>query len=295
MPGVLLRVLLLFVPSPEVWFDANVPWSLRVAAFICGVSGFVAVFIAWLHSVGRGLSGLYTQHLRRDHDLLYGNGPLLDILVPALRGCARTPVPIRPGMAGTPDPGRTPDRLGGAEDLVRHAGLNRARSVVVDCGDDALTLSLARPILAHLRNTPRPRVRDVAVAVSDPVISDQLFEIVRRYGLATRHRIVAFDTNTALARGALADDPLFPRALAFRQSRVHALIVGFGALGERLLDQVMLTSLAGDLDTPRITVRSAPKGMRPVAGVLAYAILGHHAGLSAVVLELRCWSWSPMT
>ncbi len=254
LPSAILSVLLLFVPKPELVADTSMPWTLRAAAFICGVSGFVAIFVVWLHSVGRTFGGLWTQFLRQDHVILYGDSKLLGSLAPVLRKAGHEPVPVRPYIPGAPlDPLVTEIRRG-SEDLANRLGLNRARAVVVDCGDDAATLSLAKPVLAHLRRTPNARVRTIAVAVADPVISDQLFEIIRRHDLAARHGVVAFDTSTAVARRVLEIDPLFPRAMARKQARVHALIVGFGALGERLLDQIMLTSLAGDLGVPRITV-----------------------------------------
>ncbi len=254
LPGAILTLLRLFLPDPDTAKDLTNPWTLRAAAFICGISGFVAVFLIWLHSVGRTLGGLWTQFGRRDHVLLYGDSPLLDTLSPFLRDAGHRAIRARIGRPGTaPDPSVT-EVPHGVAPLVARLGLHRTRAVVVDCGEDAETLSLAKPVLAHLRKTPGARVKDIAVAVSDPLISDQLFEIIRRHDLAARHRIVSFDTNTALARGALARDPLFPRAAARGQDRVHALIIGFGGLGERLLDQVMLTSLAGDLGVPRITV-----------------------------------------
>jgi len=250
----LLQVLKMFVPSPDVVMNAEAHWALRIAAVICGLSGFVAVFVVWLHSIGRSIEGLYTQYLRRNHMIVYGEGVLLDGLMPVLRTASLRPVRFWPQTPMLHHPEMHVKTAGTLEDLVSRAGLNRARTVVVDCGDDALTLSRAKPILAHLRKTPGAMVRDIAVAVSDPVISDHMFEIIRRHDLAKQHRIVAFDASSALARSSLAEDPLFLRAQERQQTRVHALIVGFGALGERLLDQVMLTSLAGDLDIPRVTV-----------------------------------------
>ena len=254
LPSVILSVIKLFVPNPDMVANPCKPLTLRAAAFICGISGFVAVFVVWLHSVGRSLSGLWTQYARRDHVLLYGDSPMLEDLGPVLRDAGHTPIRIRPRNPAVPPDPEVTEVGRGIDDLVARAGLNRARAVVVDCHDDAATLSLAKPVLSHLRRTPAARVRDVAVAVADPVISDQLFEIIRRHDLTARHRMVAFDANSAVARGALAADPLFPRAVARNQDRVHALILGFGSLGERLLDQVMLTSLAGDLGVPRITI-----------------------------------------
>lgn len=250
----LLRVIGLFVPDYELVANSAEPWALRAAAFICGLSGVTAIFVIWLHSVGQSLGKLWTQIARRNHILLYGDSPMLDALAPVLADTGHTVVRARPHEAGAKPVPEITDLLHGALPLANRMGLNRARAVVVDSGDDAATLSLAKPILAHLEKAKGAKVADLAVAVSDPIISDQLFEIVRRYDLAKRHRILAFDTNSALARGVLAAHPLFPRALARNQGRVHALIVGFGDLGERLLDQVMLTSLAAGLGVPRITV-----------------------------------------
>ena len=68
-----------------------------------------------------------------------------------------------------------------------------------------------------------------------------------------------FDENRAIARYTLARDPLFVMASANKQPRVHAVVIGFGDLGEKLHDQILLTCAACSLDLPRVTVLDRPK------------------------------------
>jgi hypothetical protein len=147
--------------------------------------------------------------------------------------------------------------------------------MVLDLGADTATLTLGKALLAafdapaparslpeRLLRRPAPKRPDtLALCVTDPILTDQFSEVIeaeRRaqdaYHEAAPLRLTIFDENSAIARHTLARDPLFPLAAARGQARVHAVIIGFGDLGEKLLDQIMLTSIAGALATPRITV-----------------------------------------
>jgi hypothetical protein len=108
------------------------------------------------------------------------------------------------------------------------------------------------------------------------MLSDQFFEFaeMRRQtagdaagkagataGGVTTH-LTTFDEHRVIARYILSQYPLFTMAHARGQRQVHAVILGSGDLAERLLDQVMLTSMAGSLSHPRVTILDSQASRR---------------------------------
>ncbi|HWP26878.1 MAG TPA: RyR domain-containing protein [Xanthobacteraceae bacterium] len=154
-------------------------------------------------------------------------------------------------------------------DLVEAAGLRHAKRIIVDLGSDTATLS-AGCVLMHKFDDPawtpslmqtggRRRPDSLALRVADPLLADQFFEIMdidrdRMPEGGASLRPIVFDENRVIARYALARHLLFKFADAAGQRRVHALVVGFGDLGEKILEQALLTSIAGNLGEPRVTV-----------------------------------------
>ncbi|HXF88066.1 MAG TPA: RyR domain-containing protein [Xanthobacteraceae bacterium] len=153
--------------------------------------------------------------------------------------------------------------------LVEAAGLRNAKRIIVDLGSDTATLSAGR-VLMHKFDDPtwspllmqpggRRRPDSLALRVADPLLADQFFEIMdadrdRTPAGGASLRPTVFDENRVIARYALARHPLFKFADAADQRRVHALIIGFGDLGEKILEQALLTGIAGSLGEPRVTV-----------------------------------------
>lgn len=156
--------------------------------------------------------------------------------------------------------------------ILRSTGADFAHNIVIDVGSDTETLSIGKvmiktfatsaPSRSSLRASKSDRRHDtLAFQVVDPVLADQFLDIanaeksrVRQPNAREVPRLAIFDENRAIARNTLAREPLFVLANARGQKRVHAVVVGFGDLGEKILDQVMLTSIAGSLMPPRVTV-----------------------------------------
>ncbi|HYF57016.1 MAG TPA: RyR domain-containing protein, partial [Salinarimonas sp.] len=131
-------------------------------------------------------------------------------------------------------------------ELPARTGLARARRVIVDLGCDADNLHLTSALASRLPDGPTIYCR-----VDDPLIArsaDALF------AGAPAHRPRALQEDAAVARGTLAREPLFALADLRGQARVHALLIGFGDLGEALFEAILLTSVAGTLKAPRITI-----------------------------------------
>jgi hypothetical protein len=126
----------------------------------------------------------------------------------------------------------------------------RATQVIVDLGADEETLSFARRFGRLLSSVPAPP--RLLVSVSETTLTRYFADLASHSSAALRPDL--FCQNTLVARQMLATYPLFLQAATQAQPRVHALIIGFGNLGEAIFDQIMLTSLAGDLLPPKVTI-----------------------------------------
>lgn len=257
VPEILVRTMRLYIPSPDVIADQDKNVILRFAATLGALSGAAGALAVWMAAANTGLSHLVTRFFRRGHTLVLGGTPFAGQLATALSEHGVTPVHVSEAAPENPD--SVPDDrrlvLDIAPDLLaRRAGLLRAGHVAIDMGSDADTLVAAKPLLTWLDTHGPGSVSRVSVRVADPTLADLFIEFARRSGIGKSVAITAFDENLVAARQALSSHPLFLRAAARHQSRVHAIIVGFGDFGEKLFDQIMLTSIAGDLGAPRVTV-----------------------------------------
>ncbi|MEZ5878951.1 MAG: RyR domain-containing protein [Tepidamorphaceae bacterium] len=257
LPVIVVRTIWLFIPRPEVMSDPANNAVLKAGATLGALSGGVGAFAIWMAAANAKLSHLLTRFVRRGHTLVIGNTPLAFRLVRALKSENAVPVHVTDALVlrqerKTDDLRMTLDLT--PETLARKAGLLRASSVVIDMGNDADTMVTAKPILRWLERNGPGTVRHMTVRIADPFLADMFLEFSQKIGLGKLVRVSAFDENRVAARHALSSQPLFVRAAARGQSRVHALIVGFGDFGEKLFDQIMLTSIAGDLEQPRVTI-----------------------------------------
>lgn len=259
---IFVRSIKVFVPDSANFQGGNA--ATQIAAVVGILSTVAGASALWLSAFGKTLSDARTRWLRCDHVLVLGDTPFTDRLMHDL---AETDIDaVR--IVEPPDDGRTPagdDRLAigyDHDDLVAAAGLARAAHVVIDLGGDYDTTAVAADLIHRLGAAPGTRLKSLALRVSDRLLGAHLVDRAtaarRAAGLARpTYDISIFDENAQIARRLLAVEPLYRRAVARRQGRVHALIVGFGDLGEKILDRVFTTSLAGDLDFPRVTVIDA--------------------------------------
>ncbi|MFN0264828.1 RyR domain-containing protein [Tepidamorphus sp. 3E244] len=251
-----VRTLWLYIPRPEVIAAPENNLVLKVAATLGALSGAIGAVAFYMAAANARLSHFITRNFRRGHTIVIGDTPLARRLVQALRAEDADAVhvsdtPLEPTEKKADERIVTPLK---PADIAREAGLLRASSVAIDMGGDAETLVVAKPILRWLEKNGPGSVKRMSVRVADPFLADMFIEFVQRIGLGRYVHVAAFDENRVAARHALSSHPLFVRAAARGQSRVHALIVGFGDLGEKLLDQIILTSIAGDLGEPRVTI-----------------------------------------
>jgi hypothetical protein len=159
------------------------------------------------------------------------------------------------------------------ETIFRSVAATHARFVFVDTGSAVQTLGLGRALMDRIhaeptapsllrRLTRRSRTRPdrLMLHIPDTLLAREFADFVNTEANAkggdgsARLRPTIFDENWLIARQTLGRYPLFKIAAARQQPCVHAVIVGFGGLAEQLLDQIMLTSIAGTLAVPRVTI-----------------------------------------
>jgi hypothetical protein len=239
-----------FTINPQVFADGDT--LTRLAALLGLLAVLTGAVLVAMATLGEATARFITRFLRRQHSVIVGEGALASRLA-GQDGLGHT-VSIR--QEGSTAPGQHQALLVGYEPqrMIAASGLRRAKRLIIDAGDDAETIAIAKPLLARLSQKPHA-LQTIALRVRDPLIADVFADLaLAKTNAHPLPRPLLFDENLSLARKALNERPLFALAQQRRQRRVHALIIGFGDLGQKLMDQIMLTSLAGTLDIPRISI-----------------------------------------
>jgi hypothetical protein len=272
---IVIRVIGSFLPTPAAVADGN--WASRLGAMFAALTTVTSAILIGLATLGEQLTQLAARYLWSNHAIVVGDTALGRRVAEGFEAAGARVLHLVPREAPKVlETGPIRARLGlDARIILAAAAPWRARHMVVDLGADAATLTLGKTLLAafdapapsrslpeRLLRRPNPRRPDtLALCVTDPILTDQFSEVIdaeRRthdaYHSAAPLRVTIFDENSVIARHTLARDPLFALATERGQARVHVVIIGFGDLGEKLLDQIMLTSVAGALKAPRITV-----------------------------------------
>ena len=267
---ILVRSIKVFVPDAANFQDGNL--ATRTAAAVGILSTAAGALALWMSAFGTTLAHVRTRWLRRDHVLVVGDTPFTERLMDDLATTDTDAVQVVSRHAQERDDGAARRlRIGNdAEELVRSAGLLRASHVVIDLGSDVDSIAVAADLIRRLDRAPAARPKSMAVRVADRALGahlvDRTAEARRtRAGAGATFDICIFDENAQIARRLLAIEPLYRRAAARGQERVHALVVGFGDLGEKVLERIFVTSLAGRLAMPRVTVVDADAARRSAA------------------------------
>jgi hypothetical protein len=269
---IIVRVVGSFIPKAETVTEGN--WASRLGAALAALTTVIGAVMVGLATLGEHVTQAKARHLWTHHTVLIGDTPLARRLAAGFQADGQRVLQVT-ALDAARTGGSYRVRLGFDIGAIRDAtALRRAGLVVVDLGSDAATLSLGRSILNIYETGPSPRSvvgwplrrpmrgpAALALRVADAVLADQFSEVIfseRRHqrppAELTTLRPVMFDENRVIARYTLAQHPLFVIANDKKQPRVHAVVIGFGDLGEKLHDQILLTSAAGSLDVPRVTV-----------------------------------------
>ncbi len=264
-----INTILAFIPSLDRLQGGNV--LTQLSALLGALTTFTGAILIGLTTLHEQIARARARYLWSDHVVVIGDTAIARRIAAEwdAKG-ARVFHIVDPAAPLSIDTGPLRARMRmDIANLVEAAGLRNAKRIIVDLGSDTATLSAGR-VLMHKFDDPawspplmqsggRRRPESLALRVADPLLADQFFEVMdtdreRAPGGDASLRPTVFDENRVIARYALARHPLFKFADAAGQRRVHALIIGFGDLGEKILEQVLLTSIAGNLGEPRATV-----------------------------------------
>jgi hypothetical protein len=138
--------------------------------------------------------------------------------------------------------------------LLTRLRAKQAKAIVIDLGSDTQTLNLAAKLHSGLHAfSDKPKL---ALIVGNKLLAEQFFDqwLVDAEAIGMRDRPAIVSVADLVARKTIGQQPLFAQAEALGQSRVHAAILGFGDLGEAIFDYVFLTSVAGTLVPPMVTI-----------------------------------------
>jgi hypothetical protein len=144
-----------------------------------------------------------------------------------------------------------------AEAALRAGGAAGARTVLVAAGSDAETAGLVLAAQAQ-------GARDVRAHVLSPWLIEHLDVLDRGAGA------FVFSEAGAVARHILRRHPPWLLAARRGQERVHLVVVGFGDLGDAIVQWTVLNGRTADLGRPRITV------LDPAADERRKAFLSRH-------------------
>jgi hypothetical protein len=244
-------------------------WFVNLSAFSGSLTTFAGVIaFAFVFSRER-LLRFRTKYVWSEHVIVVGETPLASRLANWFRLNGSRVVQVVP-VNGERSPTSLPIGFD-ASDVISATRSRRARLIVVDLETDAATLAFGQGMLLELNVIDEPETKDpttsvsesrLALKVEDQVLSEQFLEFVERYtgsspgktAMTRQIRPILFDEYQAVARCTLARNPLFILASQRNQSRVHAVILGANDLAERLVDQILLTSIAVSLDVPLVTI-----------------------------------------
>jgi hypothetical protein len=144
---------------------------------------------------------------------------------------------------------------------LKRLGVDRARSVLILTGDDAVNLEVLGRVIACRGNVRSPL--SIAVRLQNPTLVRQLDrqdEFVRRgvgHGVPqtkedAQIEVALFDGDRMAARQLLRDHPLVDVADLRGQRRVHAVVIGWTGFALAFLEQLARVAPYKDFDSPRV-------------------------------------------
>lgn len=256
-PEVFIRSIQLFVPSTEVFSRANANYVLLTAVLLGGAFSLASFIFILFYVLSEQYVRINLILFRRGHTIILGDTQLSDELAKTCKKEKNGAVQVVSSLSKvqlSPYGVRRVEVSNDPQVLQRLLGLNRAKNVIIDYGTDSHNWACAKPLIDYLCRNMNDCDFLIAVRVIDHVMTDLILEQNPEWKALVGSRLVTFDENGLLAQFAFIRNPLFIRAAARGQDRVHAVIIGFGDLGEKVMDQVVLTSVAGKLKMPMITI-----------------------------------------
>ena len=242
------RLSLLFLSFDEDgWFvGKNEGWLIIVGAMLARLVVLSAILLGVWTIFARQINSILLAR-RRGHVIVVGDTPPARALVAYLkakgrdsrmssRARIRSPIPLSRRRSRFPSPRCA---------LENFASLRRAKRSVLDTGDIAANMALARAIRHDLGDHAPP----ISCNIESSHLADEFSEL-----LGVQRDILIYDEARLAVRDTLARHPLYASADRQGAKRVHLLIVGFGHFGRVLLDEAIQDSIAGTLEKPSVTI-----------------------------------------
>ncbi len=244
------RALGAFVPDGAHFERANITAKIGAALGMLATTSTAALLALAL--LRQEITRFRFRFLARGHHIMVGDSVFASRLAAALQSAGHTVVQAMPESQGqrfTDQSMQLPMQLTPGN-VHRTLRVRQAAQVIVDLGEEEETLSFARQLSVDLASASAPP--RLLINVGETTLSHYFADLAAASSKTLRPDL--FCLNELVARQMLATYPLFLQAATQAQPHVHALIIGFGNLGEAIFDQIMLTSLAGDLLPPKVTI-----------------------------------------
>lgn len=249
--------------------DGN-PWPL-VLLNIARVFVAIAVFGTVFRLGFLLLQGRY-QRLRLNrlsgHKIIVGTGIEGQAFARDLIQSGETVVVVNPTEQGDSDPtpkSSLPHLVTIAVDAqdqagLQLAGLAKASGLIITCPDDATSLRVLQSAIDSIEHdneflaSGRTRPFAIYIHLHRETLLRELNRSEASLGSRRVFEIRAFTLAELVARKFFAEESLFACADLLGQRRLHAVFVGFNAVAQHLLLQLLRLSPFRDFSEPRITI-----------------------------------------
>jgi hypothetical protein len=242
-----------FAPNPDRFKEGNV--VTRFAAAISMLSALSAGLLTASALLARAIERFWIANVAKGHVVLLGD---TDFVKNAAVFLAPSHNLVRAIPTDTPHQSLDDDGpfqiSRDADDILRQTRGLHASAILIDLPTDLQTLHLTAALhqrLPAFSLTPRLAFCYQNKLLAEPFF-DQYLDTLSQTGVRDRPAMV--NQADLIARKTLGQHPLFAQADQLGQSRVHAVIIGFGALGKAIMEHVFLTGTAGPLLLPKVTV-----------------------------------------
>ena len=259
----------------DIYFDGKKPESafwLEMSralgiVFSLLVAGRLVVFAA-----GSRLAGFFLR-FRSGHDVVIGSGPAAREY--AMAAGKRRITLVASALRSAPGRVASLRRAGALKRQLADAGAAHARRILVDEGDDQGTWQTAQAAAKANRG------KDVIAYISDPWVLERLDRAEPESGLHP------FSYASGVARQVMLAHPPYLLARKFNAPAQHILVVGFGAVGQAIAREFLVTSVATAPERMMITAVDPMMGRLGREFSARHPALAEHVDIALLEGDLR--------
>ena len=242
----------LYLTPPNGWTS-----FARFVGVLVVFSAIIRVFLAfasnWLTEI--------SARLKKNHLVIYGLTPLTAAIArsQALKKRQAIVVPFDDDKTLTRTLEGTPNVLllkpaNPTLDLVRVASAHRASEIVFGGGNDARNLAIASEVMGALSAQKPHAAKRTRTPRAFAHLNEPSFENTFGSLQPELHSLEVISEAQLGARRIVVEHDFLGLARERAQDRVHTVIIGFGATGRAVLEEIALTCWATDLADPMVTV-----------------------------------------